>query len=62
MTAMEATVEIAKAALSIGTGGPIYSPIQIIIDETVRGRFVQGISDIYKTFEQLSPKPEIKQP
>jgi hypothetical protein len=56
MTVLEATVEIAKAALSNNGGS-----IQALTDEKVRHNFVKGITDIFKTLEGLVPKTDGRQ-
>ena len=55
MTILEATVEIAKAALGNNGGS-----IQAITDEKVRHNFVKGIADIFKTLEGLVTKTDGK--
>ena len=59
MNALEATVEIAKAALSGGTAKQV--PLYTITDDGDRANFIKGFKEIYHAIEALVPgTPENK--
>ena len=58
MTVLEATVEIAKATLIPATGVAYYN---LLIKEEKRKNLLEGITQIYKALEGLTPKPKGRQ-